>query len=270
MSTTTGVTWDADAYGGNLAHHRAYDDDLLSSLQLRGDERVLDLGCGVGDVARSLAALVPQGSVVGVDADPDMVRTAAQQAAPNLRFEQVRAQDISARFGDGAFDVVVSVAVLHWVPRADQPAVATGVRTVLRPGGRFRADFGGQGQIAAARALLDEVVVRHGGSAASWYFPSAAEHAVLLGNAGLDTAAPGWIRRLEQRRPFDEDGVRGWLASQVSIAYLPSVPEPARADFLADVEKFVLPALRRDDGSYDQDYVRIDLLAMTAETSEQI
>lgn len=265
-ATATGVTWDAGSYGGNLAHHRAYDEDLLASLRLRGDERVLDLGCGVGDVARSLAALVPGGSVVGVDADPDMVRTASRQIAPNLRFEQVRAQDIAARFGDDAFDVVVSVAVLHWVPRADQPAVAAGVRTVLRPGGRFRADFGGQGQIAAARALLDEVAVRHGGSAAGWYFPSAAEHAALLTAAGLDTTAPGWIRRLEQRRPFDEDGVRGWLASQVSIAYLPGVPESDRHDFLADVEKFVLPGLRREDGSYDQDYVRIDLLAAAAET----
>lgn len=260
------ATWDATSYGSNLAHHRAYDDDLLASLALRGDERVLDLGCGVGDVAAAIAAAVPHGSVTAVDADPDMVRAAQAKAGPNLHVEQVRAQDVGHRFAAGSFDVVVSVAVLHWVPVADQPVVAAGVRRVLRPGGRFRADFGGQGQIAAARTLLDEVAVSHGGSAAAWYFPSVEEHRPVLAAAGLDTSAPGWIQRLEQRRPFDEAGVRGWLASQVSIAYLPSVPPPVRADFLADVEKIVLPGLRRADGSFDQDYVRIDLLASAAET----
>ena len=255
------ATWDAGSYGSNLAHHRAYDDDLLASLRLRGDERVLDLGCGVGDLAASIAAAVPHGSVTAVDADPDMVRVAQGRSGGNLRVEQVRAQDVGERFAVGSFDVVVSVAVLHWVPVADQPAVAEGVRRVLRPGGRFRADFGGRGQIAAARALLDEVAVRHGGSTAPWYFPSVDEHRPLLDAVGLHTSAPGWIRRLEQRRPFDEDGVRGWLASQVSIAYLPTVPEAERAEFLADVEEVVLPALRRADGTYDQDYVRIDLLA---------
>ena len=266
------ATWDATKYGSNLAHHRAYDDDLLASLQLRGDERVLDLGCGVGDVAASLAAAVPRGSVTAVDADPDMVRAARThlgqgKTAANLRVEQVRAQDVGDRFAAGSFDVVVSVAVLHWVPVADQPAVAAGVHHVLRPGGRFRADFGGQGQIAAARTLLDEVAVAHGGSPAPWYFPSVDEHRPVLDAAGLDTSAPGWIQRLEQRRPFDEDGVRGWLASQVSIAYLPTVPAVEHDDFLADVEKIVLPGLRRDDGSYDQDYVRIDLLATAEKTA---
>ncbi|MHA3704406.1 class I SAM-dependent methyltransferase [Jatrophihabitans sp. YIM 134969] len=261
------ATWSADAYGSNLGHHRVYDDDLLASLGLRGDERVLDLGCGVGDVAHALARAVPDGSVTAVDADPDMVRAASQRSAPNLQVEQVRAQDVGSRFGADAFDVVVSVAVLHWVPVADQAAVAEGVAHVLVPGGRFRADFGGRGQIAAARTLLDEVAVAHGGSPAAWYFPSVDEHRPLLDAAGLDTSDPGWIRRLEQRRPFDEDGVRGWLASQVSIAYLPGVPAPERADFLDDVEKIVLPGLRRADGTYDQDYVRIDLLATAGKPS---
>ena len=255
------ATWDADTYGANLDHHRVYDDALLGSLRLRGDERVLDLGCGVGDVARRLAAAVPHGAVTAVDADPDMVRAAAAQDLPNLTVDRVRAQDVGDRFDAGSFDVVVSVAVLHWVPAADQPGVAAGIRRVLRDGGRLRADFGGEGQIAAARALLDEVAVRHGGSPAPWYFPSAAAHRALLDAAGLDTTEPGWIRRVEQRRPFDEAGVRGWLASQVSIAYLPTVPATAHAAFLADVEAVVLPGLRRADGTHDQDYVRIDLLA---------
>ncbi len=261
------ATWDATSYGSNLAHHRAYDGDLLASLRLRGDERVLDLGCGTGDLALTLSRAVPHGAVTAVDADPDMVRVAQGNSGPNLRVEQVRAQDVGNRFEAGSFDVVVSVAVLHWVPAADQAVVAAGVHHVLRPGGRFRADFGGQGQIAVAQGLLDEVAVRHGGQVAPWYFPSTDEHRPVLDAAGLDTSAPGWIRRLEQRRPFDEDGARGWLASQVSIAYLPSVPAAARADFLADVEKIVLPGLRRDDGSYDQDYVRLDLLATATKTS---
>lgn len=257
------VRWDATAYGRHVEHHRAHDADLLAPLGLRGDERVLDLGCGVGDLSRTLARALPRGSVVGIDADADMVdRAAGGEPVAGLRFEQVRAQDVGHRFAADSFDVVVTVAVLHWVPEADQPAVAEGVARVLRPGGRLRADFGGDGQIAAARRLLDDRAVAHGGSPAPWYFPDVDRHRAVLDAAGLATADPGWIRRREQRRPFDEAGVRGWLASQVTIAYLPSVPVPARAAFLADVDDVVVPGLRRPDGTYDQDYVRIDVLAV--------
>lgn len=267
------VAWSAERYAQNTAHHRRFDVELLASLGLQGDECVLDLGCGVGDLTAAIAARLPAGHVVGLDADADQIAAARLRCATNLRFEHGRAQDLSARVAAGRFDVVVSVAVLHWVPAADQLAVARAVTAVLRPGGRFRADFGGHGQIAATRAELDQLAVGLGGEPAPWYFPEAAEYVEVLAAAGLVVDPPGWIRRRQQRRPFaDLDAVRGWLTSQVAIAYLPSLPGGQHAAFLTAVEEEIAPRLQRADGSFDQDYVRLDLLAsrpLGAETSEK-
>jgi SAM-dependent methyltransferase len=154
-------------------------------------------------------------------------------------------------------DVVLSVACLHWVPGADQPGVLASVRRALRPGGTFRADLGGAGQIAATRAILDEESARLGGPTGPWYFPSAEEYADLLTGAGL---VPERVRLLRQRRAVPD--VVGWLRSQVLMAYLPGLPDDAaRAEFTAAAERRALAELRRADGTYDQDYVRVDVLA---------
>src|SRR4051812_38014385 len=90
---TSQGAWDGGLYAANSAHHRATDDVLIADLDLRPDARVLDLGCGHGDLSARIAALVPDGEVVGLDASSSMVETAARlHPQPNLRFAAVPAQ----------------------------------------------------------------------------------------------------------------------------------------------------------------------------------
>ncbi len=134
-----------------------------------------------------------------------------------------------------------------------------GVARVLRPGGVLRVDMGGEGQIAAARAVLDEISGRHGGPASPWCFPGPAGYSDLLRVAGL---AVERAELVHQRRAFPDAGAfEGWLRSQVLPAYLPGVPADRREAFAAECVREGLGRLRRDDGSYDQDYVRLDVLA---------
>lgn len=251
--------FDGALYAANTAHHRAYDDAVLDGVPLVPGADVLDLGCGSGDLTARLAGLVAPGRVTGVDVSPSQTAHAAA-TVPAATFVTGRAQDVGSLFAPASFDVVVSVATLHWVPASEQPQVLAGVARVLRPGGVLRADLGGAGQIVATRAVLDEVSARHGGPASPWCFPEPEPYAALLDAAGLEVRR---VRLVRQRRPFpDAAAARGWLRSQVLPAYLPGVPPAAREAFTAQALGEAVDRLRRDDGSYDQDYVRLDVLAV--------
>jgi trans-aconitate methyltransferase len=254
--------WDGALYAGNTAHHRAFDDAVLAGAGLGPGRDVLDIGCGVGDLTAHVADLVAPGSVLGVDAAPGMITEASARTRPGLSFRHRAAQELDSVAEPASFDVVLSVACLHWVPGADHPGVLGSVRRALRPGGTFRAEFGGAGQIAAARAVLDEESARLGGPRGPWYFPDPDEYTALLTAAGLRLDR-GHVRLVHQRRAVpDVDALTGWLRSQVLAAYLPHLPDDAaRAEFTAAAERRCRETLRRSDGSYDQDYVRLDVLA---------
>jgi trans-aconitate methyltransferase len=258
------VTFDGPLYAANTAHHRAHDAEVLAQVPLGPGVEVLDLGCGSGDFTASLLPRVePGGRVVGVDASPSQIEharsTHAATDGPAPTFVLGRAQEVGSLFPPGSFDVVVSVATLHWVPAEDQPGVLDGLGSVLRHAGVLRIDMGGAGQIAAARAVLDEVSGRFGGPASPWYFPDPDEYRDLLVRAGFSVQRARLVR---QRRPFAAPSdVEGWLRSQVLPAYLPAIGAELRRAFASACVAEGIARLRRADGSYDQDYVRLDVLA---------
>jgi trans-aconitate 2-methyltransferase len=253
------MTFDGTLYAANTAHHRAHDADVLAGVPLSAGDRVLDLGCGSGDFTASLAPFVaPGGAVVGVDVSASQIDH-ARAHHPGAEFLVGRAQDVGALFPSASFDLVVSVATLHWVPDADQPAVLAGIASVLRPRGTLRIDMGGAGQIAAARQVLDAVSASFGGPASPWCFPSAAAYRSHLEAAGFTVGRAELVR---QRRSFpDAAAFEGWLRSQILPAYLPGIAPERRDAFAGACLTTGLDRLRRDDGSYDQDYVRLDVLA---------
>lgn len=126
--------WDGREYAEVSALQRMLAGQALAGLDLAGDERLLDVGCGDGYVTLDLARRVPHGSVVGVDASPRMVETAASRAVPDgasVRFLVADARDLPF---SGEFDVVVSFNALHWVP--EQRRALAAIAHTLRPGGR--------------------------------------------------------------------------------------------------------------------------------------
>jgi trans-aconitate 2-methyltransferase len=261
--TVPAAQWDASLYAANTAHHRRHDGDVLHGVALRPRARVLDLGCGVGDFTARLAELAPSGRILGVDANPDMIAIARQRnSAAHARFEVCRAQDLDLIAQPGEYDVVVSVAMLHWVEANDHPRVLAQVRRALRRGGVFRAHFGGHGQIAAVRQLLDDESRRHGGSPSWWYFPTPEQYGPLLAAAGLRPDHGGWVRLVQQRRELpDATAFLGWLRSQILVGYDAVVPADRIRGFRHAAEERALAELRRPDGRFDQDYIRLDVLA---------
>jgi trans-aconitate methyltransferase len=258
--TRTSITWDAQLYGANSAHHRSFDAGFLESLQTVPTSRILDVGCGTGELAERLAELAPDGRVVGIDASGSMIRE-AKLRHPGVTFVECAAQDLTRELG--CFDLAVSTAVLHWVPESDHDLVLRRVREVLVPGGVFRAEFGGIGQIAQARRILDEEASRMALVVSlPWYFPAPDAYKRRLVAAGFSDAH-SWAALRHQRRSVpDGESLRGWLRSQVSIAYEASMSDSDVVEFRRRVEARAMLELRRDDGTYDQDYVRLDLMAV--------
>lgn len=254
MSAPDLPVWDGTLYAANTAHHRAHDADFLASTPLRATDRVLDLGCGSGDLTATVATLVPDGHVVGVDAQPSMLAEARRRAHANQSFVEAPVQCLDGAV-KGPFDVVLSRACLHWVPRADWPGVLASIARLVRPGGWVRIECGGAGNVPRTQAVLDAVSSARGGPTAPWTFLDAGEALELLEGARLDAAADGaFVRTVGQRRPFDEASIVGWLRSQAYQAY--GFDDDAIAAAEADLD-----ALRRPDGTFDQTYVRLDLLA---------
>ena len=126
--------WDGKGYEQISALQRHLAQVTLAGLQFRGDERLLDVGCGDGFVTRTIAARLPDGSVVGVDASPRMIAAAIEHpdgpGAP-VRFEVRDVRDLGFV---AEFDVVVSFNTLHWL--VDQQAALRSVARATKLGGR--------------------------------------------------------------------------------------------------------------------------------------
>ena len=124
-------TWDANTYHRVSSPHVEWAQGVLDRLDLRGDETVLDAGCGSGRVTRLLAERLPRGRVIAVDASPQMVARARQALGAAA---DVREADLETlRLAEGEqVDAAFSNAVFHWI--ADHDALFAALAAAMRPG----------------------------------------------------------------------------------------------------------------------------------------
>ena len=135
----TGGTWDAEAYNTNFAFVWEFATDLLSVLKPAQGEKILDIGCGTGQLTSAIAEA--GSAVTGIDSDEAMVNL-ARQNFPGVGFEVMDAREMTY---DNDFDAVFSNASLHWMRPPTR--VVSGMSRALKPGGRLVAELGGQGNI---------------------------------------------------------------------------------------------------------------------------
>ena len=125
--------------------------DVIDRLDLRGDERVLDAGCGTGRVTEVLAERVPDGDVIAVDGSEAMVEQTRKRSAPVTAFTA----DLVELTLDEPVDAILSTATFHWI--ADHERLFARLHAALKPGGRLAAQCGGAGNIANVQAAIDAV-----------------------------------------------------------------------------------------------------------------
>src|ERR1700760_4234824 len=131
------MKWNAELYDNKHTFVSQYGESVLELLAVKAGERILDLGCGTGDLAKQIQQSGAE--VVGIDASPDMVAK-AKNKFPEL---DLSVMDATSFHFDEPFDAVFTNATLHWIKNAD--AVISNVYNSLKPGGRFVGEFGGKG-----------------------------------------------------------------------------------------------------------------------------
>jgi trans-aconitate 2-methyltransferase len=253
MSSTDGPReWDASSYHEVATPHQGWGAEILDRLTLRGDETVLDLGCGTGRVsAQLLERLGPQGRVVGVDGSAAMVAEATRLlGGERATFLQ---QDLLELSVEPPADAVVSSATFHWI--ADHDRLFARVRAALVAGAPFVAQCGGRGNIASVVAVVRDVAAREpfaatfAGWSGPWNFAGPEETVPRLERAGFAVDRV-WLNASPQRPPETREFLR-----TVSLgAHLERLSPELREAFL----DAVLEGLGPDPV---HDYVRLNIVA---------
>jgi len=262
------VVWSAADYASNSVVQQTWARELIAKLKLRGDERILDVGCGDGKVTAEIARAVPHGSAVGVDASLQMIEFATKAfELPNLDFRVVDAREIKPDAFDslrreprlspapqlrergnrapvsipGLFDVIFSNAALHWVD--DHQAFLRGAASVLKPGGRLVVSCGGKGNAHDVfLALRPEMRLKRWREffrkmEASYFFHRPEEYKKWLPRFGFKTRS---IKLAPKDATYTgRDGLAAWLRT-TWLPYTQRVPEDLREEFIdAVVERYV-------------------------------
>jgi len=245
-------TWDPQAYERNGAFVHGLAEGVLELLDAQRGEYILDLGCGDGQLTQRIA--VTGAHVLGVDASANMVEAARGRG---IEAEQANAELLP--FHDGTFDAVFSNAALHWV--RDQDEMLAQIHRVLRSGGRFVAEMGGHGNIAAIRVALMAVLERHGyGDREDGvnYYPTAESYTERLKRHGFRLEHMALIPRPTK---LAEGGMAGWLRT-FRRGVLDGLPEDVREAVVRETAELLASALQDEVGNWIADYVRLRFVAI--------
>jgi len=249
--------WDSALYDSSLGIVTRLGAGVLDLLAPKPGLRVLDLGCGTGHLTAQIAAAGADAR--GIDAAETMIAR-ARELYPHVRFDVARGEDFVL---DAPVDAVFSNAALHWMSQPE--AVATCVYRALAPGGRFVAEMGGKGNVAAIvdalTRALDEAGVPREGRYNPWYFPSVGEYATLLERVGFEVRH---MDLFDRPTPLDDcpNGAADWIR-MFGDDFLRAAPPDRRDRVVERATALARPALYRD-GRWFADYRRLRFVAVKA------
>lgn len=244
--------WNPDLYQQKHSFVWQLSQGLVDLLDPQPGERILDLGCGTGQLTEAIAER--GATVIGIDADPAMIAE-AQQQFPHLTFEVGDARQFTL---PTPVDAIFSNATLHWVD--DPVAAIQHMAAVLKPGGRLVAEFGGKGNMAMVLAAIATARDQLGfgpSSASPWYFPAIGEYTSLLEQHGFEVQL---ARLYDRPTPLDgEDGLLHWLEMFATRFWADLTPQQT-AKLLTQVVELARSNLYKQ-GQWWADYRRLQIIA---------
>lgn len=245
--------WDAELYEAQHAFVWQLGAGLIDILDPKRGERILDVGCGTGQLTNEIAER--GADVLGLDSSPEMIGQ-ARQNYPRLRFSL---QDAAAMTFNSEFDAVFSNAALHWILNA--AGAADSMARALRTGGRLVLEMGGRGNIRQIHEAVESAFREHSNAALPAprnYFPSVGEYTTILEAHGFEVR-----NAVLFDRPTPLEGERGmeqWI-KQFCTFYLDELPVQVRQSAVNRAVEQLRPRLYKD-GQWSADYRRLRISAI--------
>lgn len=259
-ATPSPKDWDGAAYQRLSDPQFRWGMRVLSSVELRGDECVLDLGCGPGRLTAELLARLPHGRVIAVDASPSMIATARQQLSRFRERVTLIESDLLKLNLDSVADLAFSTATFHWIH--DHARLFRVIHHALRPGGRLVAQCGGGPNLARIRGRADRLMSdpRFAPFFRDWQNPwnyttpeATAERLRAAGFIEVETGLE------ETPIPFDNaDAFRQFARTVVVRPYLAAISDQARREKFLDA---LVAQASGDTPPFTLDYWRLNLRA---------
>lgn len=223
--------FDGKKYEKASAHQKEWGASIIDELNLKGMERVLDLGCGDGVLTARIAALLPHGEAVGIDASQGMIAVAREKERSNLRFFL---KDIDGLDFVDEFDLIFSNAALHWVE--DHPRLLRNVRRALCSGGIIRFNFAADGncshffKVVREAMVQDQFIAYFSDFDWPWYMPTLDEYQAIAEQSGLRKVRV-WGGNADRYFP-DAQTLVNWVDQPSLVPFLSLVAKPTRTRFV--------------------------------------
>jgi len=262
MTRQTNADWNAAVYHRVSQPQVNWGRRVLARLEVRGDETVLDAGCGTGRLTAELLERLPNGRVIALDRSASMIEAARAWLAPRfgdrVSFLQADVETIDLETLGTPVDLIFSTAMFHWV--LDHPRLFASLYGVLRPGGWLVAQCGGGPNLARLRERADAVLASppfvpyFAGWSGPWEFADAEVTAARLRAAGfsdVETDVEPAPTTFPDRESFAE-----FLTNVVFGAHLARMPdEEMRRAFIETLTE----QAAEDDPPFLLDYWRLNL-----------
>lgn len=245
------MQWDSSLYDKNHSFVSQYGCELLKYLPQNKQQKILDLGCGTGDLSYELSKLCQK--VVGIDASPQMI-SLAREKFPNLDFRVC--EGLSMTFKD-EFDVVFSNAVFHWI--SNHNLLLENIAKALKSAGILICEFGALGNIESIENAFKLALGRQGFAyTMKLNFPDADSFSKLLKQNHFEIIE---LSKFDRPTPLEnnEEGLRIWL-KQFFNSQLDELPLQIQEKIFEEVETLTKDKLYHNR-VWILDYKRLRVIA---------
>ncbi len=247
------MEWDAKKYDQQHDFVSKYGENLLSYLP-KNPRKILDIGCGTGNLTDAIAQLGHD--VTGIDASATMIA----QAQANFAGIPFQHADILTLTAENQYDLLFSNAVFHWIPEQDQ--LLQVCRQLLQKDGLLLCEFGAENNIHQIQiAFVEELHKLDISYHSPFYFPSTAEYRTRLEQNGFEI-----LQLLDYDRPTmlkgEKNGLRTWI-KQFFAADLEKLSHSEQEKLFANIEHKLKASLWKDD-HWEADYRRIQVIARSS------
>jgi trans-aconitate methyltransferase len=247
------MKWNPNLYDSKHDFVSRYGEDLIGLIDVKKGEKILDIGCGTGDLTELIR--LKGADVTGIDSSAEMIEM-AKKKFPLIDFQ---IQSVTQLPFENIFDAVFSNATLHWVLQKEK-AIGQIYKT-LKPGGRFVAELGGKGNIARIESALKNALNKNDFAKLSqkeiWYFPSIAEYALILENQGFRVTFAAHFDRETLLK--DDEGIKNWLR-MFARPFLEGLDDKKVKIILEETEE-QLRSTNYREGKWYADYKRLRVVA---------